>query len=592
MRMVRPIAVIALALLSAASARAEDPAKLGDRVGKLKFTDIRSLPRTLDDFGAKKAYVLVFTNTTCPVVQRYLPTLAALEREYRDKDVQFVAVNAAEEDTIVAMATQAVKYDVDFPFVKDFGGTCAAALGVRRTPEAVVLDADRQLRYRGRIDDQHRLRGNRKEPTTRDLKDALDSVLASKKVATPETEVDGCPITFPTPRKPKEVTFAENVAPILQKHCWDCHKTGGSAPFSLTSYKQAAARAESLAEVIADQRMPPWFASHEFGPFVNRRGLSDEERATVRDWVRSGAAQGDAAKAPAPPAEPKDKWLIGTPDLVLQTNEFDLPAKGDIPYKYAVLMHPFPEDTWVQGVQIISDNPRALHHCNLAFIKVTEGFKEDNFITGAVPGSEPMNLDNGIAFRIPKGSVLGLQIHFVATGKPEKCRVSVGLRYPREVVQKRLLCIQLTDQRFAIPPGAPAHKVSASHTLDTDTVGVGLFSHMHLRGKDMTFTARLPDGKDETLLIVPNYNFSWQIPYRWEPGKKTLPKGTRLECVAHYDNSAFNPYNPDPKATVRNGQQTHQEMMIGFFFYTSADEKLGLYVDPKTGTVPKKDEKR
>ena len=146
--------------------------------------------------------------------------------------------------------------------------------------------------------------------------------------------------------------------------------------------------------------------------------------------------------------------------------------------------------------------------------------------------------------------MLGLQIHFVTTGKPEKCKVTVGLRFPREVVQKQSAEHAALRHALRHPARAPAHKVAASRVLDHDAVGVGLFSHMHLRGKDMTFTAHPPDGKTETLLIIPNYNFSWQIPYRWEPGKKRLPKGTQLECVAHFDNSAFNPYNPDPKATV------------------------------------------
>jgi hypothetical protein len=332
--------------------------------------------------------------------------------------------------------------------------------------------------------------------------------------------------------------------------------------------------------------MPPWFASHDYGPFVNRRGLSDEERQILSDWAHSGSLLGDAAKVPAPPKASTSKWQIAAPDLVLQSGEFELPAKGDIPYKYSMLLHTFTEDTWVQAAQITSDSPAALHHCNMGFANLVEGFKEENFITGTVPGGEPMSLDDGIAFCIPKGSVLGLQIHFVATGKPEKCKVSVGLRYPRAEVQKRLRNIQLTDHRFAILPGAPAHKVSASRVLDSDIIGVGMFSHMHLRGKDMTFNAHLPDGKTDTLLIIPNYNFSWQVPYRWETGKKSLPKGTRLECIAHFDNSPFNPYNPNPLATVRNGPQTHNEMMYGFFFYTNADEKLGIKVDPKTGSQP------
>jgi thiol-disulfide isomerase/thioredoxin len=588
MRLARSVPAVVAVLLFSSTSVAAEPVKVGDRVGKLKFTDIRSLPRTLDDFGAKKAYVLVFTNTSCPVAQRYLPTLQALEKEYRGKDVQFVAVNSAEEDTLIAMATQSVKYEVEFPFVKDFDATVARAVGATRTPEAVVLDGEKRLCYRGRVDDQFRLRGVRAKPTATELKDALDAVLAGKKVATPETEVDGCAITFPKARKPKDVTFAEHVAPILAKHCWECHKTNGSAPFGLTSYRKALSHADAILEVITDQRMPPWFASHEFGPFVNRRGLSDAERDTIRDWVKSGTPEGDRSKTPPAPELAKAKWQIGTPDLVLNSIEFELPATGDIPYKYTLLLHTFAEDTWIQGAEIISDNPRALHHCNMAFASLTGGFKDENFITGAVPGGEAMNLDPGVAFRIPKGSVLGLQMHFVATGKPEKCKLSVGLRYPREVVRKQLRHYQIHERGFAIPPGAPAHKVTATAILHHDIVGVGLFAHMHLRGKDMTFKAHLPDGKTETLLIIPNYNFAWQIPYRWEPGKKTLPKGTRLECVAHFDNSAFNPYNPNPKATVRNGPQTHHEMMYGFFFYTHAHEKLDLRIDLKTGAEVKK----
>ena len=578
-----------LALLFAAIARSDDAGtKLGEPVGKLKFTDIHYLPRTLDDFGSKKAFVLVFLDTGCPLANRYLPTLQSLETDYRGKGVQFVAVNASESDSVVAMATQAVRHDVEFPFVKDPGGVCAKALGVTRTPEAVVLDGEKRLRYRGRIDDQYRLGGNRQEPTSRDLKDALEAVLAGRKVERPETEVDGCPITFPKPRVAKDVTYAEQVAPILRKHCWECHHAGGPSPFSLAGYKAASGRADAIAEVVAERRMPPWFASHEFGPFTNRRGLTDDERQTVLDWVKTGAAPGDLTKAPAAPAEPEAKWLIGEPDKVLETAELEVPATGDVPYQHVVLFHVFTEDTWVQSAQIVPGNPRVLHHCNMAFASLTEGFKEDNFMTGYVPGGEPMTLDEGTAFRVPKGSVLGLQIHFVATGKPEKCKVSVGLRFPRVPVQKQLRHMQITDRRFAIPPGAPAHVVSASRTLDCDAVGVGLFSHMHLRGKDMTFTARKPDGTDDTLLVVANYNFGWQLPYRWEPGKKRLPKGTKLECVAHFDNSPFNPYNPDPKATVRFGPQTHHEMMYGFFFYTAADEQLGLRIDPKTGAAMKK----
>jgi hypothetical protein len=178
-----------------------------------------------------------------------------------------------------------------------------------------------------------------------------------------------------------------------------------------------------------------------------------------------------------------------------------------------------------------------------------------------------------------------LQIHYVTTGKPEKCRIRVGLRYPRTTVQQQLRLSYLATTKYAIPPGAPAHRVATNRTLPCDAIGVGMFAHMHLRGRDMTILAHTPDKKTEMLLTVPNYNFDWQHAYVWEFGAKRWPRGTRLECIAHYDNSTFNAYNPDPKATVLDGDQTAQEMLNGFFFYVDANERLNLKIDAKTGGV-------
>jgi peroxiredoxin len=581
-------------LLSTTTSAAEPDVKVGDTIANCSFKDIRYLPRSLDDFPKAKAFVLVFANTGCPLAQRYLPALKDLDKDYRDKGVQLLLVNVGADDTIMAMAAHAVRHEIEFPSVKDSDGSCVHALGVRRTPEAVVLDAEHRLRYRGRIDDQYRLGGTRPAPTRRDLQEALEAVLAGRDVAVKETPVDGCPITLPkAPEVAATVTFAEHVAPLLQKHCQTCHRPGTAAPFALISYRQVSARADAIAEVIAEQRMPPWYASPEHGTFINRRGMTATERDLILQWVRAGTPRGDEAKFPPRPLPPKEAvWRIGKPDLVLQTVEtYELPADGDVPYKYAVLPTLFLDDTWIRALEIRPDNPRVLHHANIAFITAGEGFKQSNFITGFVPGGEPMDLDEGVAFCIPRGAALGLQIHFVTTGKEEKCRLSVGIRYAGGAVHKQLRHMLLADHRFAIPPGAPAHRVEASQVLDCDTVGVGLFAHMHLRGKDMTFRAIQPDGSNETLLMVPNYSFDWQMPYRWEPGKMRLPKGTRLECVAHYDNSTFNPYNPDPTATVRDGQMTHQEMMNGFFFYTDEGEDLGLDVDAKTGHVRPKEKK-
>lgn len=578
---------LALPFLAAVAAAAEPEVKIGTAVGDLRFKDIRYLARSLRDFGEKRAYVFVFVETGCPLVPKYLPTLQKLEREYRDKGVQFIAVNSGPNDTIAEMAAQAVEHGIELPFVKDFDCRVADAVGVTRTPESVVLDAQRTLRYRGRIDDQYRPGGQREKPTRTDLAEAIDAVLAGKEVAVATTPVDGCLITRMSDKSDKPVTYADHVAPILAKHCQTCHQPNTAAPFALQTFDQTKARAKTIAEVVAEGRMPPWFAPPRDGDLIRHNTLSAAEREMVVRWVKSGMARGDDSKLPKPAEQPAQKWHIGQPDLVLTTSTYDLPASGDIPYKYAPLLHTFSEETWIENVQILPEVPRTVHHANLLHFKLGERPNESNFITGFVPGGEPMNLTPGVAYKLPKGSTLLLQIHFVSTGKPEKAKVSVGLRFARGKVDQQLRHILFADTKYTIPPGAPAHAVKVQRTLDRDAIGVGLFTHMHVRGKAMTFTAHGPDGRDERLLTVANYNFEWQIPYRWEPGKKLIPKGTKLECVALYDNSAFNPYNPDATKAVRDGPQTYQEMMNGFLFYVDANEKLGLDIDAKTGTVRK-----
>jgi len=582
------LSLIALVFCGRIGAVEPDRPAIGAEIADLRFKDIRYLPRSLKDFGNNRATVLVFTNASCPIAQKYWPKLRRLDEEYRDRGVQFAAVNVGVDDEIQDVAQQAIDFGVSFPFVKDVDGGCVKALGVTRTPEVVILDADRKLRYRGRIDDQHRLGGSRPDVTEESLKLALEALLSGREIATPETPVDGCLITLAGFKPPKEpVLFFEHVAPILQKHCQECHHAGGESPFSLVSLDEVRAQAEMIAEVVADRRMPPWYASRKYH-FSNERGLTAAERDSIVAWVKAGRAAGDASKAPPPLTFSDSKWEIGQPDLVLTAVEtHSLPADGFVDYKYVVLPHVFWQDTWISAAEILPSNPSVVHHSNLAYWTVGQDFSASNFVTGRVPGGTAMTLRDGVAFRIPKGSVIGLQIHYTTTGKPEKNKMSVGFSFPRSNVRQELRHLQVTTSKYEIPPGAAAHEVKASRTLAMDATGIGMFSHMHLRGKDMTFVARPPEGEAETLLAIPNYHYDWQQNYRWQPGTKKFAKGTRIEVTAHFDNSRFNPFNPDPTATVKHGQQTFEEMMFGFFFYTADGEDLGLAIDPKTGYVVK-----
>jgi len=474
---------------------------------------------------------------------------------------------------------------VPFHIGKDFTGEAVSALGVTRTPEVAVLDADRVLRYRGRIDDQYRLGGARPEPSREDLREALNDILAGEPVRVPTTPVDGCNIT---PNRfhvgDGELTYAEHVAPILLEHCIDCHRPGTAAPFTLDSFREAARRSEVVAEVVLHERMPPWFAGDGYGPFTNDRSMSKEEREILVRWADMGAPAGDLDAAPEIPALPDPEWQIGEPDLFIEFPEtFHVPATGYVDYHYHLLPYQFPEDTWVKGLEIKPSNPRVVHHANLVYLKDGEFSVNNNFLTGIVPGGLQANLKDGHAMLIPKGAVLALQMHYVTTGRPEESRVGVGIHYAGGTVDHRVYYKKLSVYGFQIPPHDPAYRMSQSGVLETEADLHAIFSHMHLRGKDTTFLAHLPDGTTETLLVIPNYNFDWQITYLMEPGTKILPAGTRLESIAHFDNSAFNPYNPAPERTVPRGDQTFDEMLDTFYFYSVPGERLGIQVDPRTG---------
>jgi hypothetical protein len=590
MRFACPLLFIFCLFAGSLVAADETRPRIGDQIADLRFKDIRALPRSLADLGDKSAYVFVFTTTQCPIVQKILPRLVELDGQYSPRGVQFVAVNVGADDSIMEMAAQGIDCEAKFPLVKDADLSCVRGLGVERTPTLVILDGERRLVYRGRLDDQHRLGGARPQPSRHDLVEALEEVLSGRPVSVAETPVDGCLITPPAPiaESGPPPTFHRDVAAILFKRCTNCHREGTAAPFALVTYADAAANAEMIAEVVSDGRMPPWFANPKHGTFQNAPSLTRQERETLVRWVRTGRAEGDPKDSPPAPPPSSTEWRIGEPDRVITTLEtYDIPATGYVDYIYTLLPFVATEDTWVEAVEIKPDNLRVVHHCNMAYI-TREGGGPRSFITGHVPGGQPLDagtFGGGAAVLVPQGSMLGLEIHFTTTGRPEKCRISVGLRFPRSVVHQRIRHFLHDPRRLAITPGDGAYAVRTSYTFKRDVQLLGLFAHMHLRGKDATFYADVPGQGRETLLQIPNYNFDWQLGYEIEPETKRLPKGTVIESLVHFDNSAFNPYNPDATRTVPYGLQTFDEMFNGFGFFIHEKEDLNLRVDPRTGHV-------
>jgi|SRR5579863_76245 len=390
-------------------------------------------------------------------------------------------------------------------------------------------------------------------------------------------------------------TFYKDVMPILQKNCQGCHRPGEAAPMSFLTYKDARPWAKAMREAVLLKKMPPWYADPHYGKFRNDRSLAQKDIDALVAWADGGAAAGDAADA-STPLEFPEGWGAGKPDLVLEMpQEFHIPASGTIPYQHFVLPTGFQEDKWVRIAELRPGNRAVVHHA-LIFVrppgskymveaKPGEPFVAkqdwrigrspyDEFLDIYVPGVTPQILKPGEAKLIKAGSDLIFQIHYTTNGKPAVDRSKIGLTFASEPPVKRVYTLAVATDKFVIPPGAPDVEVESKFVLQSDVTVVSMNPHMHLRGKSFEYRVVLPTGEPETLLRVPHYLFAWQMPYILAQ-PLVLPKGTRIECTAHFDNSPNNPLNPDPSAEVRWGDQSWEEMMVGFM-----DVAFDAHLDP------------
>lgn len=563
---------IILALASPAVA-ADKAVAVGGRVPKTgSLRDMRGSGRPLDGLTGPKATALVFLGTECPVSALYLPTLVSLEKAYRAKGVQFLAVYPNDGDDLDRVAAHAADHDLPFPVFKDAGQKLADAVGAARVPAVAVLDADRNLRYRGRVDDRYGPGHRRPKATRDDLAQALDAVLAGKPVAVPETEADGCLVERAgKSRGPAGVTYTKDVARILQAKCQTCHRPGAAGPFPLLTYEDAARHARMIREVTAERRMPPWHADPRHGKFANDRRLAPEEVATLAAWVEAGTPRGDAKDLPEP-VKWADGWSHGKPDVVFTMPEaFHVPADGTLPYQNFFVDTNFTEDKWVRAAEARPGVPGVVHHVVAYMVKEGQKrpFTSDGNISALVgwaPGDLGLVCPPDTALRVPKGTRLMLELHYTPNGTAAADRSSVGVWFADKPPKNELLLNPFVNEAISLPPNDPHYRAEANWRVPADARVLSLSPHMHYRGKDFKYELVRPDGTTETVLSVPRYDFGWQSVYRFADPLK-LPAGSRLHAVAHWDNSRNNPYNPDPAKRVEFGLQTWEEMMVGWVAY-------------------------
>lgn len=393
-------------------------------------------------------------------------------------------------------------------------------------------------------------------------------------------------------------TFYRDVLPVLEQRCQVCHRSLGIAPMRFETYEQTRPYAAAIAAATENKSMPPWFADPRIGHFSNDPSLSAAQIAALQNWAQAGTPAGDAHEAP-PPAKWAESWTIPQPDLVLKMpNGVALPASGDVEYTYEIVPTGFKEDRWVQAAEVLPALRANVHHA-VVYVRPPDSpwmrhapigvpftastltdpderraahWTDSDVLLVYAPGSSPDNWPDELAKFVPAGSDLVLQMHYTTNGHAASDQTSVGLIFAKHAPARRVLTLQLTNDHFVIPPGAPDYRVEARGTLPNDAILLSFFPHMHLRGKRFEYNiihkennsgATRPEQEIEPLLNV-HYHFHWQMSYRLaEP--RLLKAGTELQAVAWYDNSRGNPHNPDPDAAVRWGEQTYDEMMVGFF---------------------------
>jgi hypothetical protein len=556
---------------------------------------------TTEEWRDRKGIVLFFLEPDCPVANGYAPEMRRLAARYAPQGIAFYGVHSRPGVSAALAARHAAEFGLGFPILLDPAQVVAAEAGVRRTPEAVLLAPDGQVLYGGQIDASLEPDAPPRRPRPGDLETALTAVARGEMPVVTETRAYGCPL--PVALAPRlatgtdvddvdadgdvdaihdngaEVTYTRDVAPILWKNCAICHRPGEVGPFSLLTYRDAAKRAEFLREITASRRMPPWKARPGAGVFLDNLRLTDRELQVLARWVEDGAPEGDPADLPPPPRF-TDGWQLGEPDYVFQIAEpFAIPASGDDLFRSFVIPLPLDRDRQVVAFEFRPGNRRVVHHSKLFVVPGGAVRQRDAADPGPgfassgsadlgqpaiwewTPGTIPRHPPLGVGKRLKSGSDLVLFVHYHPTGKPEIDQSSIGVFLSKAPLSRFIAGIPMGTSDIDIPAGANRHTVVVKATLPADAHAHTLMPHAHLLLREMTLTVTRPDGQVQRLLWIDDWDLNWQGQYHFAK-PVPLPKGTTIELVGVYDNSADNPRNPSsPPRRVRFGPSSTDEML-------------------------------
>ncbi len=580
--------IISTMLFAVASATVLQTHAGTERIGNFALIDHKGNYHQLQKYGDSKAIVIIATAVDCQENIEKLPKYRLLRTTWERQGVSFLAINSAAGDSLADVRLMDELHNFDLPILLDDSQLVAESLGLRKAGEIVVLEPTRsQVLYRGGLDiDPIRARPGLniegREGTTV-FADLLATAVAGEAASissTIATDAAGCDLSFPARESHAKIVpdYATEVAPLLEEKCLGCHIEGGIAPFAMNSHMMVQGWSPMMKEVMMTKRMPPAQVDPNVNHFTNARYMDPEQLQTLVHWIDAGSPRGQSEVDPLALIEPPDSvWELGEPDYVVDVPAFTVPATGVLDYENVTINLPFEEDVWLKSVQHLPGDRRVLHHL-LSYIvpadyaeEIVEG-ENDNyreFLEGYAPGKdEAATYPDNTGMFVPKGSAVQMSLHYTTFGKETTDNTRLGLYFADEEpgFQYSTYSLSHGGRNIEIPPGVADHKMSASYVFEDEVMLHGLRPHMHYRGKRMRFSVIYPNGTKHQIINVPDYNFAWQPTYRLsEP--MLLPAGSRVLIEGAFDNSQYNPGNPDPAAVVRGGVQSWDEMFIGYLSY-------------------------
>lgn len=560
-----------------------------ERVENFRLLDNQGVSHELYYYDDMKAIVVLVQGNGCPIVRNAMPRFQALKDQYADQGVQFFMLNSNLQDNRQTVAAEADEFGYDIPILIDDTQIIGESLDLVRTGEVFVLDPKTwSVTYTGAVDDRLTYENQKPEATEHYLKDAIDEMLAGKPVEVASTDPLGCLINFPEKQNRAQhasISYSEEIAPMLAENCVACHREGGIGPWAMTDYNMVRGFSLMIREVVRTKRMPPWHADPTIGHFSNDRSLSVEQTQHLVHWIEAGSPRGEGPDLLAEIDHEWGDWAVhepelGEPDYIIDIPAAEIPATGVVDYKYHFVQNSIDEDVWVKAAEILPGDRAVLHHVITSYGEMeTEGRRKGRLkregqagLRGYVPGMVSQHFPEDTGVYLPADATIEFQVHYTTNGKATVDESKLGIWVYDEPPEYQVFSLILANGQIKIPAHAKNHKETAERVIPKPAIVYNMLPHAHFRGKASQFSVVYPDGTEEILLDVPDYDFNWQTTYVLaEP--KYLPAGSKIVHTTWWDNSAQNPANPDPTIEVTWGEQSFEEMLFGAILMRFASEE-------------------